>query len=253
MDNTNNTGLTGKIAIVTGGSRGIGAAIARKLAEEGATVIINYQGSEERAQAVKNEILSEGGNAVTYKCDVADFKACEEFIKNVSKEFGKIDILVNNAGITRDGLVMAMAEEDFDAVINTNLKGSFNMIRFVSRHMIKNRWGRIINLSSVSGVMGNAGQANYSASKAGVIGMTKAVAKELAARNVTANAVAPGFIDTDMTEKLPETVKDQATAQIPVGRFGKTEEIANLVAFLASEKSSYITGQVIGVDGGLGM
>ena len=252
MENTTGN-LYGKVAIVTGASRGIGAAIAEELASEGATVVINYMGSEDRANEVKNKIESNKGKAITYKCNVADYDECNQFIKDIQKECGKIDILVNNAGITRDGLVMAMSEEDFDSVIDTNLKGSFNTIRFASRFMMKNRWGRIINLSSVSGLMGNAGQANYSASKAGIIGMTKSIAKELASRNITANAVAPGFIDTDMTQVLPDLVKEQAKAQIPLGRFGKTQDIAQLVAFLASESSSYITRQVIAVDGGLGM
>lgn len=243
--------LEGKIAIVTGASRGIGAGVAKKLGSLGATVVINYQGSKEKAEAVKDEIINNGGNAITYQCDVADFEACEKFIKDIYTQFKRIDILVNNAGITRDGLLMAMPEADFDSVINTNLKGTFNCIRFASRYMMKQRSGKIINMSSVSGVMGNAGQANYSASKAGVIGLTKAAAKELAARNINVNAIAPGFIETDMTDALPENVREAAVKQIPLGRFGKTEDIAEMAAFLAGNGSDYITGQVFSVDGGL--
>lgn len=243
--------LEGKIAIVTGASRGIGAATAKKLASLGATVVINYQGSKERAEEVKNEIAANGGNAITYQCDVSDFEACEAFIKDVHSQFGRIDILVNNAGITRDGLLMTMSENDFDSVINTNLKGAFNCIRFASRFMMKQRSGKIINMSSVSGVTGNAGQANYSASKAGVIGLTKAAARELASRNINVNAIAPGFIETDMTDALSESVKEAAVKQIPLGKFGSTKDIAEMVAFLASENSDYITGQVLNVDGGM--
>lgn len=243
--------LEGKIAIVTGASRGIGAGVAKKIGSLGATVVINYQGAKDKAEAVKEEIIRNGGNAITYQCDVADFEACEKFIKDIYTRFKKIDILVNNAGITRDGLLMAMSETDFDSVINTNLKGTFNCIRFASRYMMKQRSGKIINMSSVSGVVGNAGQANYSASKAGVIGLTKAASKELAARNINVNAIAPGFVDTDMTEELPENIKEAAVKQIPLGRFGKTEDIAEMAAFLAGKGSDYITGQVFCVDGGL--
>ena len=244
--------LTGKVAVVTGASRGIGRAIALRLAQEGAAVVINYNGSKERAQEVKTEIESAGGTA-QMQCDVADAASCDEMFQTIIKEFGRIDILVNNAGITRDGLLMKMAEEDFDAVIDTNLKGTFHCIRAVSRQMLRQRSGRIINLSSVSGVLGNAGQANYSASKAGVIGLTKSAARELASRGITVNAIAPGFINTEMTEVLSSQVKEAAVAQIPLGRFGETQDIANTVAFLASEKADYITGQVICVDGGMAM
>lgn len=245
--------LEGKVAVVTGASRGIGRAVALKLASQGAAVVINYNGSADRAEEVKNEIEKNGGKAVTMQCNVSDFQACENFIKKVITELGRLDILVNNAGITRDGLLMKMSEEDFDAVLDTNLKGTFHCIRFASRQMMKQRSGRIINLSSVSGVMGNAGQANYSASKAGVIGLTKSAARELASRGITVNAVAPGFIDTEMTQVLNEKVKEGAVAQIPLGRFGQPEDIAEAAAFLASEGAGYITGQVLCVDGGMAM
>lgn len=243
--------LNGKVALVTGASRGIGREIALTLAKEGATVIINYNGSKERAEEVKNTIESTDGSASIYQCNVSDFQACEEMIKNLVKEFGHIDILVNNAGITKDNLIMKMKEEDFDAVLNINLKGTFNTIRHLSRQMLKQRSGKIINISSVSGILGNAGQANYAASKAGVIGLTKTMARELASRGITVNAVAPGFVDTEMTEVLSEEVKEAACRQIPLGRFGKPSDIANMVAFLASDKADYITGQVLSVDGGM--
>lgn len=245
--------LTGKIAVVTGASRGIGRAIALKLAEEGAAVIVNYNGSEEKALEVKQEIEAAGGRADIYQCDVSDYGKCEEFIAEIIKEYGQIDILVNNAGITRDGLLMKMSEEDFDKVLKTNLKGAFNTIRFASRQMLKQRKGRIINMASVVGVTGNAGQANYAASKAGIIGLTKAAARELASRGVTVNAIAPGFIETDMTKILPEKVKEATVSQIPLGKFGQVEHVAAAAAFLASEKAEYITGQVLHVDGGMAM
>lgn len=245
--------LEGKVAVVTGASRGIGRAIALKLAAEGAAVVINYNGSAKRAEEVKEEIEKNGGKADVMQCNVSDFSACEGFIKEIISKFGSLDILVNNAGITRDGLLMKMSEGDYDAVLGTNLKGTFNCIRFASRQMMKQRSGRIINLSSVSGVLGNAGQANYSASKAGVIGLTKAAARELASRGITVNAIAPGFINTEMTESLPEKVKEGAAAQIPLGSFGEPEDIAEAAAFLASENARYITGQVLCVDGGMAM
>lgn len=242
-----------KIAVVTGASRGIGRAIALELAETGALVIINYNGSKEKAEEVQKEIEAKGGEAAVYQCNVSDFGACEAFFSDIIKTYGRVDILVNNAGITKDGLLMRMSEEDFDQVINVNLKGAFNCIRQVSRQMLKQRSGRIINMASVVGVSGNAGQANYAASKAGIIGLTKSVAKELASRGVTVNAVAPGFIDTEMTQVLSDSVKEGAEKMIPMGRFGKTEDIAKTAAFLASEGAGYITGQVLCVDGGMAM
>lgn len=243
--------LDGKIAVVTGASRGIGKAIALKLASLGASVVVNYNGSEERALQVKAEIEEQGTKASVYQCDVSDFESCETFIQDIIKEYGRIDILVNNAGITKDGLLMKISEEDFDKVLDTNLKGTFNTVRFVSRQMLKQKSGRIINMSSVVGVSGNAGQANYAASKAGVIGLTKSAARELASRGITVNAIAPGFIETDMTEVLSDKVKEACVGQIPLGKFGKPEDVANLAAFLASDEAGYITGQVIHVDGGM--
>lgn len=242
--------LTEKIALVTGASRGIGKAIAMELAERGATVIVNYSGSEEKAQQTVSEIKKNGGEAVAVKCDVADFAACEKLAKDVIGRYGRLDILVNNAGITRDGLIMKMSEQDFDSVMDTNLKGTYNMIRHFSRWFLKQKSGRIINIASVSGVIGNAGQANYSASKAGVIGLTRAVARELSGRGICVNAVAPGFIDTDMTRQMSEDAKKGIEAMIPMGHMGRPEDVARLVGFLADE-AEYITGQVICVDGGM--
>lgn len=243
--------LANKIALVTGASRGIGAAIAKAFAAEGATVIINYNGSKEKAQAVADEIQAAGGTAEIYQCSVSDYTACGEMIQELIKKYGRIDILVNNAGITKDGLLMKMSEEDFDAVVDTNLKGTYNTIRHMSRYFLKQKSGKIINMSSVSGILGNAGQANYSASKAGVIGLTKSVARELASRGINVNAIAPGFIATDMTDSMPEAAKEKMTETIPLGRIGQTKDIANMAVFLASDKSDYITGQVFAVDGGM--
>ena len=245
--------LTGKIAVVTGAARGIGRAIALALAEEGAEVVINYHHSEERSLAVKEEIEARGGKAAVMQCDVSDYESCERFVSAVAEMCGRIDIWVNNAGITKDRLLMRMSEEAFDEVIETNLKGTFQCMRFVSRVMVKQRYGRIINLSSVVGIAGNAGQVNYAASKAGVIGMTKSAAKELAGRGITVNAVAPGFIETEMTSILSEKVQEQAKNQIPLGHFGTPEDVASAVVFLASEQAKYITGQVLQVDGGMVM
>lgn len=245
--------LTGKIAIVTGASRGIGREIARTLAGNGATVIINYNGSAEAAEAVAADIKAAGGCAEAMKCNVADFAESEAFAKAVLDKYGRVDILVNNAGITRDNLIVRMSEEEFDTVLDTNLKGAFHMIRHLTKAFMKQRYGKIINISSVSGILGNAGQANYSASKAGLIGLTKSVARELASRNVCVNAVAPGFIRTDMTEKLPTAVQENAVKQIPLGKMGTPEAVAQAVLFLAEETSDYITGQVLCVDGGMAM
>ena len=236
--------LSGKTALVTGASRGIGRAIALRLAADGANVAVIYAGSADKAEAV-----AMGVEAKAYRCDVASAEAVKETVKAVTAELGKIDILVNNAGITRDSLVLSMKDEDYDAVLDTNLKGAFNMIRACYSGFIRKRSGRIINISSVSGIMGNAGQANYSASKAGLIGLTKSVARELASRNVTCNAVAPGFIQTDMTENIGED--NTLRSMIPLGRMGKPEDIAAAVAFLASDAAAYITGEVLRVDGGL--
>lgn len=243
--------LKEQTAVVTGGARGIGRAIALELAKQGANVIINYHGSVKKAEEVKKEIEEKGGTAEIMQCDVADFAACERFFQQVIEKYKRVDILVNNAGVTRDGLLMKMSEEEFDTVINTNLKGTFHCMRFVTRQMIKQRYGRIINISSVVGVTGNAGQANYAASKAGVIGLTKSAARELASRKITVNAIAPGFIETDMTKDLPDKVKEESIAKIPLGYYGKPEDVAVAVSFLASEKADYITGQVLHVDGGM--
>ena len=245
--------LSGKVAIVTGASRGIGRETALTLAGYGATVIVNYCGSKDKAEAVVEEITAAGGTAKAYQGDVSDFDVAKEMITSVKKEFGSIDILVNNAGITKDNLIMKMSEEEFDKVIEVNLKGAFNCMKHVSRIMLKQRSGHIINMSSVSGVMGNAGQVNYCASKAGIIGMTKSLARELGSRGITVNAIAPGFIETEMTDVLPEDVKENLLTSIPLKRMGQTKDIAETVAFLASDKAAYITGQTISVDGGMGM
>lgn len=245
--------LEGKKALVTGASRGIGRAIAVSLAEAGADVAINYSGSEEAAAQTAEAVRALGREAILIKANVGVVSEFEDMVKKVIESFGAIDILVNNAGITRDNLIMRMKEEEFDQVIETNLKGVFNGIKAVTRPMMKQRGGRIINISSVVGVLGNAGQANYVAAKAGVIGLTKASAKELASRNITVNCIAPGFIQTDMTDKLPDEMKEALQVQIPLAKLGKVEDIANAVRFLASDAASYMTGQTIHVDGGMYM
>ena len=245
--------LKGKIALVTGASRGIGREIALELAKNGAFVIVNYNGSKERADSVVDTIKEHGGDAISYQCNVASFSETERMIQDLIKTYHQIDILINNAGITKDNLIMKMSEEDFDRVLEINLKGTFNTIRHISRQMVKQRGGKIVNIASVSGVLGNAGQANYAASKAGVIGLTKTMARELASRGINVNAVAPGFIHTEMTEVLSDTVKEQVALQIPFKRFGEAAEVAKAVIFLVSDAASYITGQVLCVDGGMAM
>ena len=245
--------LQGKTALVTGASKGIGRAIAVALGREGAHVIVNYNGSAEQASVTCKLIEEAGGTCESMCFNVADEDATVEAMKNILEKHGKLDILVNNAGITKDGLVMRMTDADFESVLDVNLKGAFHTIRAASKQMLKQRSGRIINISSVSGIIGNPGQANYSASKAGLIGLTKATARELASRGITVNAVAPGFIETDMTDKLSDAVKENACKQIPLGKMGNPMDIAEAVLFLASEKAAYITGQVLCVDGGMAM
>ncbi len=243
--------LKGKTALVTGASRGIGRAIAIYLAELGAQVAVNYSSSEQRALEVVEAIKEKGGRAIAVKADVSNPQEVEAMFERVLEEFGGLDILVNNAGITRDGLLIRMKQEDWDAVLDTNLNGVYNCSKAAAKIMVKKRRGKIINISSVVGVAGNAGQANYAAAKAGVIGFTKAIARELAPRNIQVNVVAPGFIETDMTAALPEAVKQEMLKQIPLGRYGDPMDVAYVVGFLASDKSQYITGQVIHVDGGM--
>ena len=245
--------LDGNVAIVTGASRGIGRAVALKLAEAGAKVVINYAGNHAAAQEVEALIKAKGGEALLVQADVSNADAVEAVVKQTMEAFGRIDILVNNAGITRDGLLMRMKEDDWDAVINTNLKGVFLCTKSVSRIMMKQRSGKIINLTSVVGVMGNAGQANYAAAKAGVIGFTKSMARELASRGITVNAIAPGYISTDMTAVLPEQVKTEFISKIPLGKLGSPDNVADAVSFLASDAAQYITGQTLHVDGGMVM
>lgn len=243
--------LKGKVALVTGAGRGIGKAIAFDLAQKGAFVVVNYNGSREKARETIEAIQKAGGEGVIYGCDIADFTACGEMIAALVKEYGHIDILVNNAGITRDNLLMKMSEDEFDSVIDVNLKGCFNTMRHLSRQLLKQKGGRIINVSSVAGIMGNAGQANYCASKSGIIGLTKSAARELGSRGITVNAVAPGLIETEMTEVLPDSIKEAMKEQILLKRAGTAREVAEVVSFLASAAADYITGQVISVDGGM--
>lgn len=245
--------LKNKVAIITGGSRGIGREIALTLSKYGATVVINYNGSKDKAQEVLEEVKSIGGNGIIYQADVSNFSEVKTMFDFVVEEFKTIDILVNNAGITKDNLIIKMSENDFDQVIATNLAGTFHCLKVASRYMLKQQSGSMINIASISGINGNAGQVNYSAAKAGVIGMTKSLAKELASRGIRVNAVAPGYIRTDMTNVLKEDLKDKIKDMVPLKRLGECSDIAEMVAFLASEKASYITGQTISIDGGLGL
>lgn len=245
--------LKDKVAIVTGGTRGIGRAIALKLADHGANIVINYRNSDKEAEELKGILEEKGVKVLAVKCDISNFEDSKNLMDKCKEVFGKIDILVNNAGITKDTLIMRMKEEDFDNVIDVNLKGTFNCAKHASAIMLKQRFGKIINMTSVVGIAGNAGQVNYAASKAGVIGLTKSLAKELGSRGITINAVAPGFINTDMTASLSEKVKEEASKNIPLKRLGDPEDVANLVGFLASDAANYITGQVINVDGGMVM
>jgi 3-oxoacyl-[acyl-carrier protein] reductase len=246
--------LEGKVALVTGASRGIGRAIAEELAAQGASVVVNYLSSPESAEEVVQEIVAQGGTAVAIQADVSDFASAQDLVKATIDTYGQIDILVNNAGTTQDTLLMMMKEDQWDRVIDTNLKSVFNCCKAASRSMVRRKQGgRMINISSVSGIVGQAGQANYAASKAGIIGFTKSLAKELGSRNITVNAVAPGFVLTDLTADLPEDLVQKSLEYIPLGRWGELNEIANVVAFIASDHASYVTGQVIAVDGGIAM
>lgn len=253
MPEYGNLRLDGKVALVTGASRGIGRAVALELARQGAKVTVNYNASIKAAEEVVTLIRAHGGEAQAVMADVSNFNRAQELVKSTIDNFGGLDILVNNAGITRDMLIMMMSEEDWDAVQNTNLKSTFNCSKAAVRHMMRKRFGRIINITSVAGQMGNAGQTNYSASKAGQIGFTKALAREVAARNITVNGIAAGYIDTDIWNTVPEEAQQAALSIIPLGRKGQPEEIAYAVAFLASDQAAYITGQILGVDGGMAM
>ncbi|MBR2588398.1 MAG: 3-oxoacyl-[Bacilli bacterium] len=239
------------VAVVTGGTRGIGRQVVISLAEQGYDIATNYRSENDDLESIKEEVRSIGRRIYTYKCDISDFENSKDFIENVIAEFGQIDVLINNAGITKDGLLMRMKKEDFESVIDVNLVGTFNITRNVIPYMIKAKHGRIVNISSVVGISGNAGQTNYSASKAGIIGFSKSLAKEVASRNICVNCVAPGFIQTKMTDVLKNEVKEEIMKQIPLKRFGTVQDVANVVKFLVSEESSYITGQVINIDGGM--
>ncbi|MEW9076967.1 3-oxoacyl-[acyl-carrier-protein] reductase [Terrisporobacter glycolicus] len=245
--------LQGKCAVITGASRGIGREIALKYAKEGASIVLNYRNSETEALKLKEELDKLGSDTLIIKANVSNFEEAEKLIKEAKETFGRVDILVNNAGITKDNLIMRMKEEDFDSVIDVNLKGAFNCLKAVTPIMVRQKSGKIINMSSVVGVIGNAGQVNYCASKAGLIGMTKSLAREIGGKNINVNAIAPGFIDTDMTKVLSEDQKKNIMSQVPLKRLGQAEDIANLALFLASNQSDYITGQVIHVDGGMAM
>ena len=245
--------LKNKIVLITGGGKGIGAAIAREMASQGAVVIINYSHSEAAAKEVQSEIRRAGGQADIFRCDVSDYNSVKAMTGDIIQHYGRLDILVNNAGIVKDGLLMRMKETDFNEVININLKGTFNCIQSVARQMLKQRYGRIINMSSVVGIYGNAGQVNYAASKAGIIGLTRSAAKELGSRGITVNAIAPGFIRTDMTDGLNDELKKKILSSISLGSFGTVEDIAHAACFLASDEARYITGQVLAVDGGISM
>lgn len=240
-------------AIVTGGSRGIGRAVAVRLAKDGMNLVINYRGNSAAAEETERMCRELGAEVLLVQGDVSRAEDCEKLAAQAKEAFGRVDVLVNNAGITRDGLLARMTEEDFRAVLDVNLVGPWNMMKAVNRIMMKQRYGRIVNLSSVTGLMGNMGQTNYAAAKAGILGMTKSYAREVASRGITVNAVAPGFIDTDMTEAMPEGAKDKIITGIPMGRTGKPEDVAEAVAFLASEQAGYITGEVLRVDGGMAM
>ncbi|MBN1660035.1 MAG: 3-oxoacyl-[acyl-carrier-protein] reductase [Anaerolineae bacterium] len=243
--------LSDKVAIVTGGSRGIGRAIALRLAQEGAQVVVNYQGNEQAAAEVVDQVVAAGGSAMAVQADVRDVVQAQALIDAAKNAYGRIDILVNNAGTTRDTLIVRMSEEDWDMVLDTNLKGTFNCIKAVARQMMRQHYGRIVNITSVSGLAGNAGQANYASAKAGLIGLTKTVAKELGSRGITCNAVAPGFVPTDLTASVPADLVQLAVERTPLGRAGTAEDMAAAVVFLASDEAAYITGQVLAVDGGL--
>lgn len=244
--------LDQKVALVTGASRGIGRSIALTLAQQGFFVVVNYRGSEARAQGVLGEIENAGGQGQIYPCDVASEADVKTMIETIVKQYGHLDVVVNNAGVTKDNLILRMKAEDLDLVLDTNLKGTFYCMKYAAKQMLRQRSGRIINISSIVGIHGNAGQVNYSASKAGIIGMTKSLAKELGSRGITVNAVAPGFIETEMTEDLPEEIREKMLGSIPLRHFGQSEDVAAAVSFLASDGAAYITGQVLGVDGGMG-